>query len=189
MSSDPNTNGDEEIRNLMKIKEELLQKKRLRDEIRELQKEIKEGDKRGNEDMMIRHMERTTKISVYPHLTKFDDSEAIIDEFIKAYDGNGEMYMQELNKRYKAKLKNGTLSPHDVLVLQYLFAEESQKCFLINLILTHRDRSARILAHNTFVLKEADVPLEGYKGKIASTLEVPLTGDEAFNEKLFDIGA
>lgn len=189
MSSTPSKGEQaDDMATLQKIKEELLEKKKLKEEIKALKKEVEGESAKTNEQLMIKHMERTTRITVYPHLTAFDGPEAIIEEFERAYDEDEDRFMEELERRYRAKLKHGTLSPQDVLYLQYLFAERRQKAFLIHLLLTHKDKAERMITHNTFVLKQFDIPLHAHKGKITAKLEVPLVGDQEFNEKIFDVG-
>lgn len=179
---------DEELKELKRVKANLQEKKRLKEEISKMQEEVNGGEPKEKEKLLLEFMARTNKIAIFPHLAKFDAHIALIDKFRQRYAEGAEEYQNDLERRFINKLKIGAVSPGDALVLQYLFATHEEKLFLIENLLTNKNNQERVLLHNTKIWQEKNQDFETNRAKTLLSLNVPLIRDlDQINEKILDI--
>lgn len=152
--------------------------------------EEEDGGKNDSEKdrLLINYMARNNRIQVFPHLALFDQHLNAIEKFNNLYDQGAEQLEKDLERQFINKVKIGSMSPNDALVVQYLFSNTKEKLFLIFNLLNNRKIGERMLLHNVSLWKDEGYDFESNRAKLLLNLQVPLlAGFPAINEKILDI--
>lgn len=188
MKKEPFPDEDEELLQLQRTRRLLQEKRKLKEEIRILQEEENASATSTKDQMLLSYLTRNNRIQIFPHLAKFDQHLNTIEKFEQMVLEDKEGLIENLERQYLNKLKIGSLNPNDALILQYLFAPETEKLFLVHNILSSKNQTARMCLHNTKLWKEKKGDFASERAKLLLNLAVPLIRDNtAINEKILDI--
>lgn len=179
---------DEELLELQHKKQILLEKKRLREEIKRMEEEEQGVNTSEKDKVLMEYMSRNCKLQMFPHLALFDMHLNTIEKFNNLFDQGAEQLEKDLERQFINKMKIGSMSPNDALVVQYLFSNAREKLFLIYNLLNNRKVGDRMLLHNAYLWKEEGNDFESNRAKLLLSLQVPLlSGFQTINEKILDI--